>query len=55
MSRDIIKDLFIQYPEAKELYQDARGNLWVIKTTAETQGGKVTVIKRSDYFKTEKE
>lgn len=43
-----IKDIFNQYPEATELYEDSQGLIWVEKATAEAQsrGGKVITHKR---------
>lgn len=51
-----IRALFNQYPDAKELYRDINGIVWVSKKTAETQsnGQKPETIKRSDYFKKDK-
>lgn len=51
-----IEDIFAQHPEAKELYQDANGQVWTEKDTAEYQsirtGGKITVLKRKDFVTT---
>lgn len=43
-----IKNIFRAYPEAKELYQDSKGIIWLNKNTAEAQypGQPVTVIKK---------
>lgn len=51
-----VRLLFMQYPEARELYRDANGVIWTNKKTAEAQGNgqKPEVLKRSDYFKKDK-
>lgn len=50
--KNYIKGIFQQFPKAKELYQDAKGNLWTEKATAEAQskGGKVKILKRNEYI-----
>ena len=52
---DKIKSLFGQYPQAKELYQDAKGICWLVKKTAELQskGREVKTFKKADFFKKE--
>ncbi len=56
MEEKDIKALFDSHPDAKELYQDANGICWTKKETAvsQSQGGKVTTLKRADYIKTSK-
>jgi hypothetical protein len=56
MEEKDIKVLFNSHPEAKELYLDANGICWTKKETAinQSEGGKVTTLKRADYFKTSK-
>lgn len=51
--RNMARDIFLQYPKAKELYEDINGQIWVSRETAERQskGAAITVHKRSDYFK----
>ena len=43
-----VKDLFRQYPEATELYEDTQGQVWVDKATAQAQcrEGKLITHKR---------
>jgi hypothetical protein len=56
MEEEIIKNLFITHPAAKEVYRDANGSYWISKETAfaQSKGGKVTTFKRSEYIKTSK-
>ena len=51
MSKKGIKQIFKAYPEAKELYMDANGVVWVNKDTAKAQskGDAVKTLKRKDY------
>lgn len=52
MNEKGIIEIFKSYPDAKELYQDAQGIVWISKKTAEGQsaGEKITILKRSDYI-----
>jgi hypothetical protein len=53
MNENEIKQLFMQFPEAKKLYQDSRGGVWTQRKSAEAQSinpDSVKVFKRTDYI-----
>jgi len=41
------QSIFASHPTTTEIYKDVNGKYWVNKTTAETQGGKIEIIKRT--------
>jgi hypothetical protein len=54
LPKEQIAEIFKQYPEAKELFQDCHGQVWTERTPAEFQsaknGGKITILKRKDFI-----
>jgi hypothetical protein len=54
LPQEQIKEIFEHYPEAKELFEDSNGQVWIERTPAEFQsaknGGKITILKRKDFI-----